>query len=257
MEKPILSVKNLSYQVHSVNQSTNILKNVSFDLFNSELLGIVGPNGGGKSTLLKIILGLIKPTTGEINSESKNTGHVFQSSELNVTLPLTVGDVISLNQKPNSLKLSEVLTLVGLSDKKDYLIRNLSGGEKQRTLIGRSIINKPALLILDEPTTALDGEGLDLLYKIILKLKDEYKTAIIMVDHNLPTLIKNCDKVLCLNKSLHWHDLKTNLSPKTLNHIYHCEFEHLLIHDHDGIDVTHEHCHHDDHNHQFIRPKHK
>jgi zinc transport system ATP-binding protein len=243
------------------------LKDVSFSINAGESLGVLGPNGGGKSTLMKIIAGLLKLKSGEIYFENtsvtsfkKYPYHLFsyvpQNSELNTTLPVSVEEYMTFTSSlyphlNNSKLVNELLGLVGMYDKKSSLLSKLSGGEKQRVLIARSLISSPKLILLDEPTKGLDSNGQDQLLSIIKDIQQKHQTAIMIVDHNINQIIKNCHKILCLNRSLHWHDHKEMLTKDVLENIYHCEFEHLLIHEKDLSSNHSVHDHHFcDHNHE-------
>jgi zinc transport system ATP-binding protein len=265
-DNSILRAENISFSYDGLHP---VLKDVSFSINAGESLGVLGPNGGGKSTLMKIIAGLLKLKSGNIffnNTLSTNFNnypyHFFsyvpQNSELNTTLPVNVSEYMeftsSLSQSSkNNLNNDELLNLVGMLEKKQSLISSLSGGERQRVLIARSLINSPQLILLDEPTKGLDSNGQDQLLSIIQEIQNKHKTAIMIVDHNINQIIKNCHKILCLNRSLHWHDHKEMLTKDVLENIYHCEFEHLLIHEKDlsSNQIVHDHqfCEHN-HSHQ-------
>lgn len=257
MTEPVLEIKNLSFDY----QGNQILSQINLELHSGDNLGIVGPNGGGKSTLLKIIAGLLNPTSGELKYKNvNNVGYVPQTLSLNEMIPLSIEQMLRLNLKDESTsdRIHEVLKLVDLEKKKSYLIRHLSGGEKQRAIIARSLINFPDLLILDEPSNGLDSNGQDQLYDILVTIKKNLKTALVIVDHNLNQILKNSDKILCLNKTQHWHNHTQHLTKDILSSIYHCEFEHLMIHEQGGAHHTHEHCDHDHGHggkHHFIKPK--
>lgn len=255
-----------------------ILKDISFSLKKGESLGVLGPNGGGKSTLMKIIAGLLKPTNGELffnetslSNFSKYPYHLFsyvpQSSELNATMPVKVYEfldfTISLYKIKNPKLIDELLELVGMIHKKNALLSELSGGEKQRVLIARAMVQRPQLLLLDEPTKGLDSKGQDQLLALIETIKKRDNTAVMIVDHNINQIIKSCHNILCLNRHHHWHDHREFLTKNILEDIYHCEFEHLLIHEKD-LETQHTHDHHfcdHDHGdkkaqaHSFIRRK--
>lgn len=267
----ILKTDNISF---SYNGESPVLMNISFTLKEGESLGILGPNGGGKSTLIKIIAGLLKPNSGDLFFMNKSIhelkkypyeilSYVPQNSELNTTLPVKVNEYMSFTGNSNN---DELLKLVGIFHKKDSLISKLSGGEKQRVLLARALINKPKLLLLDEPTKGLDSNGQDQLMSIIEKIKSKDKTAVIIIDHNINQIIKNCTQILCLNNTHHWHNNSDLLTKNILEDIYHCEFEHLLIHENDIINNTahanncnHLFCDHDHSTnkdpHEFLRRK--
>lgn len=256
MSDIILRADKVSYSYEGHDEP--VLKDISFSLKKGESLGVLGPNGGGKSTLMKIIAGLLKPTSGELyfdelplSSYSKYPYHLFsyvpQSSELNATMPVKVYEfldfTISLYKIKNPKLIDELLELVGMTHKKNALLSKLSGGEKQRILIARAMIQKPKILLLDEPTKGLDSNGQDQLLSLIATIKKRDQTAVMIVDHNINQIIKSCHNILCLNRHYHWHDHRDFLTKNILEDIYHCEFEHLLIHEKD-LETEHTHDHH-------------
>lgn len=249
--------------LHFSYENQTVLSDINLTLNSKMSLGIVGPNGGGKSTLLKIIIGFLKPTQGEIiKHDDQLIGYVPQYNSLNELMPISVEQMIKLNlnkKNDQAFNFQELIHLVGLQGKEKHLVRHLSGGEKQRALIARSLINKPKLLVLDEPSTGLDSNGQDQLYTLLNEIKSKLETAVIIVDHNLNQVLKNCDKILCLNKTQHWHDEKHALTNDILSSIYHCEFEHILIHEKGVPADPHAHCDHGPghghaHEHSFLRP---
>lgn len=276
MNSPVLKVNNLSFSYDGIDY---ILKNISFEVKQGEILGVLGPNGGGKSTLMKIISGLERNYQGEIAFNGINVlemkhypfelfSYVPQTSELNTVLPVKVSEYLDFTKSLYKIKdnkiIDELLELVGIAHKKDVLISELSGGERQRVLIARAMIHRPRLLLLDEPTKGLDSNGQDQLLNLIELIRKRDQTAIVIVDHNINQIIKSCQNILCLNRHHHWHNKKDFLTKNVLEDIYHCEFEHLLIHEKDMEASTdgpphtdHIHCNHDhstDHKaHAFIR----
>lgn len=261
MSDIILRADKLCFSYEGLDES--ILKNISFSLKKGESLGVLGPNGGGKSTLMKIIAGLLQASSGEIYFDEKPLSsfdkypyslfsYVPQSSELNTTMPVKVYEFldfsISLYKIKNAKLVDELLELVGMTHKKDSLLSKLSGGEKQRVLIARAMIQNPKLLLLDEPTKGLDSNGQDQLLNLIETIKKRDHTAVMIVDHNINQIIKSCQNILCLNRHSHWHDHRDFLTKNILEDIYHCEFEHLLIHEKDLTEnQPHDHhfCDHD------------
>ncbi|MCO4793494.1 MAG: metal ABC transporter ATP-binding protein [Bacteriovoracaceae bacterium] len=252
--KNILEVKNLSYQY---SENDLILSNVSFQLQSNTLLGIIGPNGGGKTTLLRIIAGLIPIQEGEIvwngKEISKNfhkelrLSYVPQRDTVNTSLPITVKDMIifgNLPDKVNKRELSKLLEKLGLTKLKDSLIKELSGGQLQRVLLAKALIRRPSVLLLDEPTKGLDSTGQDQLLNLMNTIQEETECSIILVDHNINQVIKHCDEILCLNRKHHWHDKKELFNTDIMNSVYHCEFEHSLIHENqkDGKVTEHHQC---------------
>lgn len=276
--KALVEIKNLSFKYPDQNEFT--LKDISFQVNAGESMGILGPNGGGKSTLMKILSGLIKPSSGEIlingikilnrrEFPRKIISYVPQSVGINTSLPIKAMEYLkyagtSLEIANLDERIKIVSQIVGIDSKLDYQFREMSGGEMQRVLLCKSLLNEPQILLLDEPSKGLDSLGQDQLLEVLLDIKTNNNTAVIIVDHNINQLIRHCDKVLCLNKTSHWHNHKELLTKSVLENIYHCEFEHLLIHESDkekGQNHEHLFCNHN-HNeadksksHQFIRRK--
>lgn len=264
--KPVIELKNISFAYHS---SQWVLKDISLNLLEGETLGVVGPNGGGKSTLLKVLSGLLTPDMGEIFVFGKKVNHVrdlrqicslvAQANQLNHHLPLTVLEFLEAEMLAHALGPASLETQVkelALNHLLKRQMRELSGGERQRVLIARALLKGPKLLILDEPGTGLDGQGQDTLLSIIQKLQTQGKHGLIIVDHNLGQVIKLSTKLICLNKNFHWHDHKQYLSKKVLGDIYHCEFEHLVLHELTGEMAPHHGCeeHGLEHGHEHKHP---
>ncbi len=243
MNLPILEVQNLSFSYPGIQKDQQILKDLTFSLNVAESLGIIGPNGGGKSTLLKILSGLLSFQIGKIIFDGKiftkrvsssQIDYIPQESSFNTTLPLKVKDYLNFYAhffKQDERKIYDVLERVHLSHKIQEKFSQLSGGEKQRVLLARTLLSKSKLIILDEPTKGLDSKGQDDLIGLIKKLKKDENVGIVIVDHNISQLIGDCDKILCLNQTHHWHDQKNLMTKNVLQSIYQCELEHILIHE--------------------------
>ncbi len=264
---------------HAYDSGAPILKDVTFSVEAGESLGIIGPNGGGKSTLLKILVGALRPTSGSILAEGRDLlqgnfphglfSYVAQYSDIDAILPLKVSDMVlfgSINRPKADIRpLEEVLELVGLGHKAHYRFDTLSGGERQRALLARALLARTKVLVLDEPTNGLDSTGQDQLLGILREAQKKFGMAIVMVGHDISQMLKSCDRILCLNRTHHWHDRKEMLTPGVLESIYHCEFEHLMIHLEDGpqegmAQGAHHSCDHDHghpgHQHKLSPPKH-
>ena len=260
MINPILELSHISFY-NSNKPNEGILGDISLKINPGESLGVLGPNGGGKSTLLKIIVGILKPTNGKIffngiditkKRPKLKIAYVPQSFELHPLIPVTIFEFLNLgiDKSENKADCLEILNRVGLGNKEQQYIHSISGGELQRVLIARAIIQKPDLLVLDEPNNGIDSTGQDQIFNLLEELKSKNKMSLIVVDHNLNQIIKRSDRIICLNKDIHWHDSKNNLTKKVLENIYHCELEHLLIHDNLGAETPHHHC---DQNHQHTQ----
>ncbi len=243
---PLYKVSHLEF--HYAKQAP-LFSEISFELSPGTALGIIGPNGAGKTTLLKLLGGLLKPTKGKIVS-TQNLAYLPQHTNFNLTLPLTVEECIELGTigRSHSFSTKDVLSMVSLTKIKDQLISTLSGGQLRRTFLGKAIIGRPEVLLLDEPTNTLDGQGIDELMHILKKLRLEFKTAVIMVDHNMSYTLPHCDRILCLGNKTHFHCPTERLTKDALQNIYHCEWEHLLIHS-DSDKRPHIFCE-DEHTHE-------
>ncbi|MDD0853246.1 metal ABC transporter ATP-binding protein [Halobacteriovorax sp. GB3] len=240
----LISIKDLHFRY---NEHEDILKSITFDVLQEEMLGIIGPNGGGKSTLLKLIVGLEKVSKGKITLHSKKIAYVAQTAKLNTTFPLTVEEYLKLSLDAPNGNLEWALEFVNMKAHAKALVRELSGGQKQRVQLAKALVQKPEVLILDEPTNGLDSDGQDQLLKLIGDVKRDYKAAVIIVDHNIGQVLKHADKVLCLNRTYHWHGHKELANRSMVESVYHCELEHLMIHEQLGAgpEVDHHECHKD------------
>ncbi len=220
-----------------------IIKNISFSVYQKDFLGIIGPNGGGKTTLLRTIMGLIKPTEGKVsfynskgNSVSKiNIGYLPQLNKIDRKFPITVHDVIlsglSMSGKLPSFALSfkyrervqEVAEQMGVDQLLKRPIGELSGGQLQRVLLGRSIVDNPVLLILDEPISYVDKLFETNFYKILDDINS--RMGIVLVSHDIGTILSTVRNVLCVNETAHYH-CGTEISQDWLNKAYDsCPFE--------------------------------
>ncbi|NQY61794.1 metal ABC transporter ATP-binding protein, partial [Cognatishimia sp.] len=165
---------------------TTALRNVDFSISKGEIVTVVGPNGSGKSTLMRAIIGAIAPTKGRITrSEGLRIGYVPQSLHIDPTLPITVRRFLSLPNRKSKEEIESAMARVGADNLLDKQMFTLSGGQFQRTLLARALLEKPDLLILDEPTTGLDQPGSAAFYRLIEDIRTELGTAVLMVSHEL------------------------------------------------------------------------
>ncbi|MGP1931282.1 MAG: zinc ABC transporter ATP-binding protein ZnuC [Arsenophonus sp. ET-YP4-MAG3] len=197
--KTLLSLKNIFFNYGS----QQIIKNISFDLYSKEILTLLGPNGAGKSTLAKIILGLIIPNKGKVICKEKLCiGYVPQKLSLNITIPLTVKCFMRLKPKIKTTNIISALKKVDANHLVEKQMQKLSGGETQRILLARALLNQPQLLILDEPTQGLDISAQLALYNLIEKIRTKLNCAIFMISHDLHLVMAKTDKILCINKQI-------------------------------------------------------
>ncbi len=205
----LIEIKNLTLTL----SNTKILKNINLTVEPGKIHCLVGPNGGGKTSLLRSILGQV-PYEGEIYisyDKTKIIGYVPQYLDFEKSLPITVENFLSIvyQQKPCFLGVSgkyrktidDLLKRIGMYEKKKRLVGNLSGGEKQRLLLAQAIYPEPDLLILDEPFTGIDKLGEDYFKSVIRDLKNKGVT-ILWIHHNLKQVIEMADTVTCIKKEI-------------------------------------------------------
>ncbi|HGJ5875429.1 MAG TPA: zinc ABC transporter ATP-binding protein ZnuC [Arsenophonus sp.] len=195
----LLSLKNIAVSFGS----HQIVENISFDLHSGEILTLLGPNGAGKSTLAKIVLGLVVPSQGEIICQTNLLiGYVPQKLSLDVTMPLTVKCFMTLKPAVKTTNIIPALRRVGADHLIEQQMQKLSGGETQRVLLARALLNQPQLLVLDEPTQGVDINGQVALYNLIDDIRCELNCAVFMISHDLHLVMAKTDKVLCINKQI-------------------------------------------------------
>ncbi len=176
-----------------------LVKGVSLVVEKSKIITLIGPNGSGKSTTAKIALGLLKNIEGEVQKLTDKIGYVPQKISIDWTLPLRVKDFMLLTDDLNDKLIDEALTLTGVDHLKNKNLGNLSGGEFQRVLLARAISKKPELLVLDEPVQGVDFTGEIALYELIKKISENLNCGILLISHDLHTVMSATDHVVCLN----------------------------------------------------------
>jgi len=176
-----------------------LVKGVSLQVERGKIVTLIGPNGSGKSTTAKIALGIYKNIEGQVEKFTNNIGYVPQKISIDWTLPLRVKDFMLLTDSLKDDALDEALTLTGVKHLKDKNLGNLSGGEFQRVLLARAISKKPELLVLDEPVQGVDFTGEIALYELIKKISEKLNCGILLISHDLHTVMTATDHVVCLN----------------------------------------------------------
>lgn len=211
---PIIEFKNVNFSY----EKEKILENISFSIFPKEFIAIIGPNGGGKTTLLRLMLGLLRPQKGTLNALGhpikKTPAHfsyVPQAKQFDKKFPISVFELVLMgrlkhlglwgryNKKDRDLVL-ENLEHIGLMKKKDAPFSSLSGGQLQRALIARALVSEPKVLLLDEPMSNVDTDTEQEIYKILNSLLNH--VTILMVTHNLENAINQVNRVFCIQKHL-------------------------------------------------------
>ncbi|MGB3244892.1 MAG: metal ABC transporter ATP-binding protein [Sulfitobacter sp.] len=177
-----------------------VLRDVNFSIDRGEIVTIVGPNGSGKSSLLRALVGALKPASGTVTrAKGLRIGYVPQRLQIDATLPMTVARFLNLPHRQSAETIHTALTHAGVPDLTDKQMIALSGGQFQRVLLARALLNNPDILILDEATQGLDQPGAAAFYRRIEEVRAEFGCAVLMVSHDLHVVMAASDRVLCLN----------------------------------------------------------
>jgi zinc transport system ATP-binding protein len=176
-----------------------LVEGVSLEVKKGKIITLIGPNGSGKSTTAKIALGIYKDIEGSVEKHTNKVGYVPQKITIDWTLPLRVKDFMILTEVLKEEEIDDALSLTGVMHLKNKNLGNLSGGEFQRVLIARAISKKPELLVLDEPVQGVDYTGEIALYELIKKISDTLNCGILLISHDLHTVMTATDHVVCLN----------------------------------------------------------
>ncbi len=226
-------------------EKTCILNNINLNISEGQFLGIIGPNGGGKTTLLKVILGLIKPQEGyvkvfnkKMDTNDRLIGYVPQFLSFDKNFPINVHDVILMGRlkvgkslfhkyKEHDFKaVNKIMKRLNIYKYKHRQISQLSGGQLQKVMIARALAVNPKILILDEPTASLDSNSKSSIYSILKELNKQI--TIIAVTHDLSFVSSYIDSIACLNKDLFYHG-KVELSENIVEKVYGCPID-LIAH---------------------------
>ncbi len=231
--KPLIVLNDVSYQVGK----NRILDHINLEVMTGDYWGFVGPNGAGKSTLLKIILGLIEPSEGSVQLDPDlQFGYVPQFSSFNKHFPVTAQKMLLLGSRQyieghthdsKVLEMSDRLLLeMDLHNLRNQPVRNLSGGEIQRLLVARALMNDANCLILDEPTSSLDAEYRNIIFERLHELNQS--VTLILVSHDLTAVSSYVKQIGCLNKQLYCHSEPENIN-ESLEKVYGCPVD-LIAH---------------------------
>jgi len=230
MSKTLVEIKDMYAGYNGI----VVLKAIDLQVFEQDFLGIIGPNGGGKTTLIKTILGLLKPFSGELhfaNDRQKNhIGYMPQTHGIDRKFPVLVSEVVesglisdkSLSRSGRRDKTREMIRQMDIENVAGKAIGELSGGQLQRTLLARAVINDPELLILDEPNSYVDKRFELHFYELLKEINR--KTAIVLVSHDIGTVISTVKNIACVNETLHYHS-GTDVDADWLEEHWACPFE--------------------------------
>ena len=176
-----------------------LVRGVSLEINKGQIVTLIGPNGSGKTTTAKMVLGILSPDEGVMKSFTKKVAYVPQKISIDWTMPLRVIDFMQLTSKLSQNEIIESLNLTGVEQLLYNQIHNLSGGEFQRVLIARAVAKKPEFLVLDEPVQGVDFNGEIALYDLIKKISSTLNCGILLISHDLHFVMSATDHVICLN----------------------------------------------------------
>ncbi len=249
MNTPVLQLSGISVgPAHAP-----FLQDINLELEAGHFLGIVGPNGAGKSTLLSVIAGLIEPASGHVDLFGhclkrfnrrrllQRVGFLSQLHDDQLQLPISVRHAVAMGdtryasplwRRPSSQQdVLWAMEQVDIADLGDRDFRQLSGGQRQRVRLAKALISRPELLLLDEPSAALDPSAQKRLYHLLRRLCDENQMAIVMVEHDIAAITGHVDSVACLNRRIHYHAMKGEQIPEDIWHAMYGEHMHVIAHD--------------------------
>ena len=233
MENSIVQIRNVWFAYNG----KTVLQDVSLDIQPGDFIAMIGPNGGGKTTLLKLILGLLRPDQGSIKvlggpseKASHHIGYVPQDVHINRSFPITAIDVVLMgklgpakrwtrNATQDRREALDALERMEIADCANSKINALSGGQRQRVFIARALVAQPKILLLDEPTASIDARGQAEFYRLLKTLNKDI--TVLVVSHDLVAISTHVKSVACVNKRLHFHD-QAEITGEMLEEMYPC-----------------------------------
>lgn len=260
MNNTLLNAQDISLAI----DGKQILQNITLQIDENQIVTLIGPNGAGKTSLVKIVLGLSKPSAGSVNlRKNLRVGYMPQRLHVDNSMPISVQKFLQLAVRAKPELIEQVLSEVKASQLLHSQIHSLSGGELQRVLLARALIQEPELLVLDEPVQGVDINGQAELYALISSIRDRHQCGILMVSHDLHLVMSATDEVICLNQHVccHGHPEQVSNDPAYLElfgkqqaaslavYAHHHNHSHSL--DGEVIDPDHDHSHdHEGHSHE-------
>lgn len=280
-DQPLIEFDRVSF-AYPESPEARVLESINLRVNPGERLGVLGPNGGGKTTLVRLALGLIEPTEGTVRvaghppARARREGliaSVDQRSAAERAFPLSVREAVALGAtwrltgaaRPSVATrdaIAAALTLTGADAFADAPVGRLSGGQFQRAMIARALAPQPRVLVLDEPTVGIDAAGQAAFGAMLDRIQHELGTTIVVVTHDLRTVAAGCDRVACVSRTLHAHTAPSGLTPAVLAEVFRHEVEgvfgalHLDAHAAAACHHPHaDHSHHADHPHDQTPPR--
>jgi zinc transport system ATP-binding protein len=247
--RPIVELENIRVDYPG---GVRAIDEVNLRIFEKDLIGLIGPNGAGKSTLLGVILGLIKPSYGSVRlfgeaikpNNLRFIGYVPQKAQvIDSNFPARVDETVLLGRVPGAglfhrltkedrVKAEEAMKILGIDDLRERRIGQLSGGQSQRVFIAKAIIDRPRLLILDEPTTGVDAQSKSEFYNTLSRLNQEFGITILLSSHDIGIVTKLANKIACINRTLYFCGPTSEFETSSaLSKLYDYPAG-LMIHDH-------------------------
>ncbi|MDG2176587.1 MAG: zinc ABC transporter ATP-binding protein ZnuC [Gammaproteobacteria bacterium] len=233
----LINADNISLEI----DQRQILNNISLQINAEQIVTLIGPNGAGKTSLVKIALGLIKPTTGSVETKKGlRIGYMPQRLHIDQSMPVSVERFLKLAVNANNSEINNALGEVGADSLHHSQLFSLSGGELQRVLLARALIQEPQLLVLDEPAQGVDVNGQAELYRLISDIRNRHQCGILLVSHDLHLVMSATDEVICLNQHVccHGHPEQVSNDPAYLELFGKKDAETLAVYTH-----HHNHSH--------------
>lgn len=246
MPDPIIDIQELDFAY----RDQPVLQGIDLRIEPGTTLGLIGPNGGGKTTLIRLILGLLQPTRGRIVvggmspakavRQGNVVGYLPQNPQIPSSFPISVRQVARLGlagktgmfrsyDRADLRFVDELLERVGLGDMIDQPVARLSGGQLQRVLIARALAPRPRVLLLDEPTTGIDRGAQQRFIDFLQELKRELGLTVVLVSHDLRAVASVSDRIACLNQTLHYHDVPDRMPADLVYRMFACDLEAMGI----------------------------